>query len=68
MLTSVRLLDSFCYTNVFVDEGREALGVKIDKKTPKVCVCEREQERERDRERERERERERACARAREYM
>jgi hypothetical protein len=37
VLTSVRLLDSFCYTNVFVDEGREALGVKIDKKTPKVA-------------------------------
>jgi hypothetical protein len=34
----VRLLDSFCYTNVFIDEGREILGVKIDKKTPKVSL------------------------------
>ena len=38
-MTSVRLLDSFCYTNVFVDEGRQTLGVKIDKKTPKVSIC-----------------------------
>ena len=33
-LTSVKLLDSFCYTNVFVDESRQVLGVPIDKKTP----------------------------------
>jgi hypothetical protein len=39
-LTSVRLLDSFCYTNVFVDEGREVLGVKIDKDTPLGYVTE----------------------------
>mmetsp|Transcript_32085 Transcript_32085/g.50081 ORF Transcript_32085/g.50081 Transcript_32085/m.50081 type:complete len:133 (-) Transcript_32085:441-839(-) len=34
VLTNTRLLDTFCYNNVFVDEGREVLGVKKDFKTP----------------------------------
>lgn len=34
MLTNQRLLDTFCYNNVFIDDGREALGVKKDFKTP----------------------------------
>lgn len=34
MITNQRLLDTFCYNNVFIDEGREALGVKKDFKTP----------------------------------
>jgi len=34
VLTNIRLLDTFCYNNVFIDEGRQVLGVKIDKKTP----------------------------------
>jgi hypothetical protein len=38
-LTTTRLLDSFVYSNVFIDEGRKVLGTKTDFKTPKGCVA-----------------------------